>query len=164
VKLPSTGGDTSFANMRTAYRRLPEAMRARVDRMRSVSGLDRDLVEVREADRARHATPSRHPLVRTHPVTGESALYFHPGKLDHFEGMSREDSRAFIEELQREILVADVIYRHGWRVGDLLLCDNRACVHRAHDDYDPDEGRVLYRLLIRGDRPYFRPASRPTFD
>jgi taurine dioxygenase len=164
VKLPSRGGDTSFANMRTAYRRLPAAMRERVERMRSVSGLDRDLVVVRDADRERHAVPSVHPLVRTHPVTGEPALYFHPGKLDHFEGMGREDSLAFIEALQEQVLVPDVIYRHRWRVGDLLLCDNRACVHRAHDDYDHEQGRVMYRLLIEGDRPYYRPATRLNFD
>lgn len=164
VKVPRSGGDTSFANMRTAYRRLPEAMRERVERMRSVSGLDRELVGVRDVDRERHATPSVHPLVRTHPVTGEPALYFHPGKLDHFEGMSREDSAAFINELQQQVLVPEVIYRHRWRLGDLLLCDNRACVHRAHDDYDHDEGRIMYRVLIQGDRPYFRPSARLNFD
>ena len=164
VKLPRSGGDTSFANMHMAYRRLPEAMRERVEGMRSVSGLDRELVSVREADRQRHGTPSVHPLVRTHPVTGEPALYFHPSKLDHFEGMSREDSLAFIDELQQQVLVPELIYRHRWQAGDLLLCDNRACVHRAHDDYEHDEGRVMYRLLIQGDRPYFRPAARLNFD
>jgi len=164
VKLPAAGGDTSFANMRAAYRRLPQRWRARVDGMLSVSGLDRDLIDVRAADRARHARPAMHPLVRTHPVTGEPALYLHPGKLDHFEGMSREDSLAFMDELLAEVLRPEIVYRHRWRVGDLLLCDNRATVHRAHDDYDHDEGRVMYRLLIEGDRPYFRPAARLTFD
>ncbi len=164
VKLPATGGDTSFANMRAAYRRLPPGRRARLERMLSVNGLDRDLIEVRAADRARHARPSMHPVVRTHPVTGEPALYLHPGKLDHFEGMSREDSLAFVNELLDEVLCPEIVYRHRWRTGDLLLCDNRATVHRAHDDYDHDEGRVMYRLLIEGDRPYFRPAARLTFD
>jgi len=164
VKLPPAGGDTSFANMRTAYRRLSPRWRARVDGMLSVSGLDRDLVDIRAADRERHGRPSMHPLVRTHPVTGDPALYLHPGKLDHFEGMSREDSVAFMNALLEEVLAPEIVYRHRWRVGDLLLCDNRATVHRAHDDYDHDAGRVMYRLLIQGDRPFFRPAARLTFD
>ncbi len=164
VRLPAAGGDTSFANMRTAYRRLAPQVRARVERMRSVNGLDRDLLDVRQADRERHATPWAHPLVRTHPVTGEPALYFHPGKLDHFEGMTREASLAFMDELLQMAIVPEVVYRHRWQVGDLLLCDNRACVHRAHDDYDHDDDRVMYRLLIQGDRPYYRPATRLTFD
>jgi taurine dioxygenase len=164
VKLPREGGDTSFANMRSAYARLPQAVRERVERMRSVNGLDRELIEVREADRARHSTPAAHPLVRTHPVTLEPALYFHPGKLDHFEGMSRADSARFMNELLEQVLQPEVVYRHRWRQGDLLLCDNRACIHRAHDDYDHDEGRIMYRVLIRGDRPFYRPATRLTFD
>ncbi len=164
VKLPAAGGDTSFANMRAAYRRLSRDLRERVERMRSVNGLDRDLIDVRQADRARHAVPASHPLVRTHPVTGEPALYFHPGKLDHFEGMSREDSLAFMDELLAHTIRPEVIYRHRWQRGDLLLCDNRATVHRAHDDYDHDDGRIMYRLLIQGDRPFYRPASRLTFD
>jgi len=163
VKLPPGGGDTSFANMRTAYRLLPHALRERVDGMRTVNGLDRDLAGVRAADRARHATPSVHPLVRTHPVTGEPALYFHPGKLDHFEGLGREASLAFMAELLERVIEPQVIYRHRWQPGDLLLCDNRACVHRAHDDYDHDAGRVMYRLLIEGERPYYRPPTRLAF-
>ena len=163
-KLPSSGGDTSFANMRKAYRALSAERRARAERLRSVSGLERGTSIAQPADRERHKTMSVHPLVRTHPVTGEHALYFHPGKLDHFEGMSREDSLAFLEELQQEALTPEVIYRHHWRVGDVLLADNRACVHKAHDDYDHDEGRMMYRLLIQGDRPYFRPVTRPTYN
>jgi len=160
VKLPGRGGDTSFANMRTAYKNLPEALRAQVETMHSVNGLDRNLIGVRKTDSERFGAPSVHPLVRTHPVTGEPALYFHPGKLDHFEGMSAERSAVFMNELLETILEPAIVYRHCWRPGDLLLCDNRACIHRAHDDYDHDEGRVMYRLLIQGDRPFYRPPTR----
>ena len=163
-KLPASGGDTSFANMRSAWRRLPAARRQRLERMRSVNGPDRNPTFVQAGDHERLNKKSVHPLVRTHPVTGEHALYFHPGKLDHFEGMSRDDSLAFIAELQDEVLTPEVIYRHQWRVGDLALCDNRACVYRAHDDYDHNDERIMYRLLIQGDQPYFRPVTRPTFD
>jgi taurine dioxygenase len=128
--------------------------------MHSVNGLDRNLIDVRATDRERFGKPSVHPLVRTHPVTGEPALYLHPGKLDHFEGMSVERSAAFMVELLETILKPEIIYRHAWRPGDLLLCDNRACIHRAHDDYDHEEGRVMYRLLIQGDRPFYRPPTR----
>jgi taurine dioxygenase len=163
-KLPSSGGDTSFANMRKAYRALPDAMRTRAERLRSVSGMGQGVSIATSTDRESYKKRSVHPLVRTHPVTGEHALYFHPDKLDHFEGLSHQASVAFIEELQREALTPDVIYRHQWRVGDVLLCDNRACVHMAHDDYDHNEGRLMYRMLLQGDRPFFRPVTRPTYD
>jgi taurine dioxygenase len=163
-QLPSKGGDTSFANMRSAYRRLSTARRERVERLRMVSGMQHGPSYAQPVEREHNKTRSVHPLVRTHPVTGEHALYFHPGKLDHFEGMSRDNSLAFLDELQQQALTPEVIYRHKWRIGDVLLSDNRACVHKAHDDYDHDEGRVMYRLLIQGDQPYFRPVTRPTYN
>ena len=163
-QLPSSGGDTSFANMRSAYRRLPVARRERAERLRMVSGMERGPSFAQPIDRERHKSQSVHPFVRTHPVTGEHALYFHPGKLDHFEGMSREDSMAYLDELQQQVLTPEVIYRHKWRVGDVLLSDNRACLHKAHDDYDHDQGRLMYRLLLQGDQPYFRPVTRPTYN
>ena len=106
-----------------------------------------------EADRAAVAMPAVHPLVRTHPETGRRALYVHPLKLQYIEGMTPEESTALIDKLLEEALDAEVIYRHRWRCGDLGIIDNRACLHRALTDYDPDAGRVMHRITIEGDRP-----------
>ncbi len=67
--------------------------------------------------------------------------------------MEPEESIAFLDALLERIITPDIVYRHRWRVGDLLVCDNRAALHRAHADYDPEEGRLLYRVIVEGDRP-----------
>ena len=118
--------------------------------MRTVNGAARYLTE---ADGAALAMPAVHPLVRTHPETGRRALYVHPLKLQYIEGMTPEESTALIDKLLEEALDPKVIYQHRWRLGDLGIIDNRACLHRALMDYDPDAGRVMHRITIEGDRP-----------
>jgi taurine dioxygenase len=94
-----------------------------------------------------------HPLVRTHPENGTKALYFHPTKTERILGMEREESRAFIDDLLDRIIRPEIVYRHKWRIGDMVVFDNRAALHLAHADYDPEEGRLLHRAIVKGDRP-----------
>ncbi len=152
VQLPPTGGDTSFANAYAAYQRLAEATRERINPLCVVYGADRHLPQ-REEDRAAFARAVAHPLVRTHPETGRKALYCHPLKAQFIEGMAPDESHDLIDRVLDEALDADIIYRHVWRTGDLVLIDNRACLHRAQTNYDPDKGRVMHRVIVEGDRP-----------
>ena len=100
-----------------------------------------------------HGAEQIHPLIRTHPVSGRKALYFHPGKTARIEGMGHDESLVFLNELLDRVIQPDVTYRHQWRVGDMLLLDNRAVLHIALDDYDHAEGRVMHRILLAGDVP-----------
>ncbi len=158
VALPSTGGDTCFADARAAYDRLPPPRRRVLDGLMTVNGFDRHLPpgNVAAAD---FETPAIHPLVRTHPETGRKAIYCHPLKLAHLssrdsgEAWDGEASWAFIDDLIAEALDDEIIYRHQWRLGDMLICDNRACLHRAQRDYDTAEDRVVHRIILAGDRP-----------
>jgi len=152
LRLPSKGGDTSFASMRAAYAALPEADKKRLVGMKTVNRLDRNNTAKAE-DRAKYDIGIVHPLVRTHPDNGTKALYFHPTKTDHIVGMEPGESIALLDGLLERIIRPDIVYRHHWRVGDLLVCDNRAALHRAHADYDPAEGRLLHRVIVEGDRP-----------
>ena len=152
LSLPSSGGDTSFANMRAAYEALPDEDKRRFAAMQTVNRLDRGNT-AREADRAKYDVGIVHPLVRTHPDNGTKALYFHPTKTDRIVGMSPADSTALIDALLDRIIRPEIVYRHRWRVGDLLVCDNRAALHRAHADYDTTDDRVLHRVIVEGDRP-----------
>ncbi|MCB1744935.1 MAG: TauD/TfdA family dioxygenase [Gammaproteobacteria bacterium] len=154
LRLPSQGGDTSFANMRMAYARLGRDLRARVEGLETVNRLDLNRRPASEADVARFDQPCVHPLVRTHPRTGQQALYFHNGKTERIVGMDPAQSQAFLSTLLDTIIEPEIVYTHRWRVGDLLVCDNRAVLHRAHADYDPAEGRLLHRIIVEGDRPY----------
>ena len=98
-------------------------------------------------------TPQKHPFIRTHPETGKKAIYVHPGKLAHFEGMSSAESKALLNSLLDRVLKPEITYRHKWSMGDLVIWDNRATLHVAHTDYDPNEGRILHRICVEGDVP-----------
>lgn len=153
ISLPREGGATEFANMQRAYAALPEATRAELAALKTVNKIeDHDYVTAK--DKKRFGAPQIHPLVRTHPVTGRKGLYFHPGKTDRIEGMGHDESLAFLDDLLDRIIQPDVTYRHRWRVGDMLLVDNRAVLHIAIDDYDHAEGRVMHRILLAGDVPF----------
>lgn len=152
VKLPPTGGDTGFANMQHAYESLDAATRRRIDGMRTVNVIENhDYVSM--ADKDRFGTAQTHPLLRTHPGNGKKAIYVHPGKLAHIEGLGEKESHAFVKDLLERTLRPEIMYRHQWRVGDLLICDNRAVMHLAYQDYDPAQTRVMQRVIIEGEVP-----------
>jgi taurine dioxygenase len=87
-----------------------------------------------------------------HPETGRRSLLVNRLMADSIIGMPREQSDALIERLCQATERLEHIYEHEWRVGDLLIWDNRATLH-ARTDFDPAERRVLRRLAIRGERP-----------
>jgi taurine dioxygenase len=156
--LPSSGGDTAIVNMRAGYEALPDALKRRIEGMKTVnvfqgsasarSGQSADAQEERKPE------PVLQPLVRTNPDNGTRALYFHPVKTENIAGMGPVESQALLDELLEHAVRPEFTYRHKWRKGDMLLWDNRAALHRAHFDYDPAEYRLLYRVLVRGELPH----------
>ncbi len=94
VEIPPAGGGTSVANMRAAYLALPEDERRRLESLKTVNGLDGDHTDTRPEDRDKYGTPIEHPMVRTHPVHGSRAVYFHISKATHIGGMTPEASKA----------------------------------------------------------------------
>ena len=159
VAIPSKGGGTSVANMRAAYEALPAERRAQLNGMQTANQRissarlafgNPDTV----AEQARLAEPlMMHPLVRTHPDTGAKAIWFHQGKTETVTGLDPYQTQDFLKELLQEIITDDVTYTHNWTLGDLLVVDNRAALHKAGSDYDMSEHRKLYRTMVRGDRP-----------
>src|SRR5437899_10962434 len=93
VEIPSAGGGTSVANMRAAYAALPEAERRRLDGLTTFNSLDSGRTDTRQEDRDKYGKPIEHPMVRTHPVHGSRAVYFHISKA-HIDGMTPEASPA----------------------------------------------------------------------
>ena len=152
ITVPSHGGDTSVANMRAAYAALPDSIKRDLDGLETVNTFDGQFA-VTEQERQYFGTPVHHPLVRTHPVTGEKALYFHILKTGHIPGKTPAASRLFLEELLQLAIKPEFVYRHQWQAGDLVIVDNRSAMHRVHDDYDRTEQRVLHRIVLKGDRP-----------
>lgn len=152
VAVPSARGNTSIANMRAAYAGLPDAEQRRLAGLRTLNRLDRDRNDVRADDRAKYDAPIAHPLVRTHPVHGSKAIYFHIGK-GQVEGMAPDASETFLGDLLARAVRPELVYHHAWRRGDLVVIDNRATMHRANSDHDPGEPRTLWRIIVEGDRP-----------
>jgi taurine dioxygenase len=153
VEIPSRGGGTSIANMRVAYDLLPEDEQARLRELRTVNMLDDHHKDVRPEDMEQYGKPVVHPMVRTHPVHGSPAVYFHITKTAYIEGMTPADSRAYLTDLLDRMIQPEIVYTHQWRRGDVLVIDDRATMHRAHGDYDRSESRTLWRIIVEGDRP-----------
>jgi taurine dioxygenase len=156
VEIPSAGGGTSVANMRAAYSALAEDERRRLDGLTTFNRLDSGRTDTRQEDRDKYDRPIQHPMVRTHPVHGSRAVYFHISKVTHIDGMTPEASRAYMAGLLNRMIRPEIVYHHVWRKGDVLVIDDRATMHRAHGDYDRRESRILWRIIVEGDRPQLR--------
>jgi len=152
VEIPSAGGGTSVASMRAAYVALPEGERRRLESLTTFNGLDGH-ADTRPEDRDKYDKPVEHPMVRTHPVHGSKAVYFHISKATHIDGMTPEASKAYMRDLLDRMIRPEIVYLHVWRKGDVLVIDDRATMHRAHGDYDRSQSRVLWRIIVEGDRP-----------
>lgn len=150
------GGDTLFANMYKAYDALPEATKARIDRLKAVFMIgrkrnrdDRVMLSEEQEDRAPDVV---HPVVRTHPETGRKALFVNPAHTDRIVGMDAAESRALLDELNAHGARPDFVYRHKWRLHDLVFWDNRCLMHVA-DPPQPGYDRHMHRTTIEGERP-----------
>jgi taurine dioxygenase len=93
--------------------------------------------------------PVFHPIIRIHPETGRKALYFDPGKILRIEGLEPRESDDVIDALTGYMIQPDGEYRHKWRVGDVVIWDNRCSYHRAAGDYPPHEERIHWRVSIK---------------
>ena len=153
VEIPSAGGGTSIASMRAGYAALSEEEQRCLCAKKSVNKLDIDREGTRPEDEDKYGKPVVQPMVRTHPVHGTRAIFFHIGKVECIEGMSPEASRAYLQDLLDRLIRPEIVYHHAWKKGDVLIFDDRATLHRAHGDYDRSQRRVLWRVLVEGDKP-----------
>jgi taurine dioxygenase len=154
VEVPASGGATSIANMRAAYWALSEEERLHLETLRTVN--PRDDKHGSGADDATGALAAVHPMVRTHPLSRERALYFHPTRATYIEGMTPEASREYLADLVMRTIEPAIVYDHNWVKGDVLVIDTRATLNRSADDFEPGESRILWRIVVEGDRPSLR--------
>ena len=154
--MPDTGGETHFCDMYCAYDRLDTTWKSRIANMRAVHNLDfsrtrRHGEDLMTEEQKREKPPVDHPIVRTHPETGRKCIYLG----DHAEyivGMPYDEGRKLIEELNALAIHPDLTYEHLWKVGELLVWDNRCVMHRA-TDYPATQGRVIRRCTVLGEVP-----------
>jgi len=159
IELPDQGGDTQFINMHRAYMDLPDEMKARLDGLKGKHVYQ----SKHSARKLMGLTPERknevpksvvHPLVRTHPETGRKSLYLNPIRIEEVIGMSDDKALPLLEELLAHAGRDTYQYRHHWRLGDLVMWDNRCLLHKANGDYVHTQSRYLYRVMLKGTVPY----------
>ena len=155
--VPESGGDTSFCNTRAAYDALPEATKRRIDGLKAVHTYEasrsaKKMVTLSE-DVAQKTPDVVHPLVRKHLPTGRNALYLSTTRLERIIGLDRAESDALIDELVAHATQPRFQYHHKWRVGDLVIWDNRCSLHHANADYPLAAKRLLHRIILRGETP-----------
>ena len=154
ISLPSHGGDTQFVDVRQAFDDLPNEMQQRIHGLRSrhvhQSGRSpRSFAKL--SGEALQAIPQTwQPLVIRHPDSGRAALYLNTGRMEGIEGMDDDAAHALIEQLYQHATHPRYEYRHVWRQGDMVIWDNRSVMHQANADYNPEELRYLYRLMVQG--------------
>jgi taurine dioxygenase len=151
-EIPSTGGNTLFANMYDAYGSLTDELKTRVTGLQAVHVFDYETqVKSGRFDRssAPHAT---HPAIRTHPETGRKALYVNRLMTEELVGLPRAENDDLLQRLYRHAEDSTHVYEHIWQVNDLVMWDNR-CTQHARTDFPTGERRLLRRVGIEGDRP-----------
>jgi len=154
VELPPDGGDTQFANLLAAYDALPAEKKTAIDGLKVEHSLEhmRKMLDERAltAEEKRDSPPQVHPLVRTHPVTGEKSLYLGM-YCARIIGMPEKESRALIDELEAFATQPQFIYTHKWMPGDVIAWDNRWLIHRAMPNFAMEKHRrVLRRTVVKG--------------
>jgi taurine dioxygenase len=148
VEVTPEGGSTWFCDLGAAYEALPAYLRTKVEGQQAVHSAataDRRVGIQLTEEQKRNAPEVVHPLVRTHPLAKEKALYFSMNHTARLDGLSEEESLPLLDQLRAHATQPRFVYAHHWRVGDLVLWDNACTMHRR--DPFPDEYPRLMRRV-----------------
>jgi sulfonate dioxygenase len=157
---PTAGGDTLFANLAVAYQRLSPEFRKRLHGLKAVHSAHEqaNAALARGSIVRREPIASVHPVVRTHPVTGEKALFVNPQFTRRIVGFKKEESDYLLNFLYQHIaLGADLQARLKWEKNTVIVWDNRVTAHTAILDWTDGQRRHLARLTPRAEQPYETP-------
>jgi taurine dioxygenase len=160
LEVPPTGGNTSFCTMYGIYDALPAPLKERIaglkikhDGTYNSGGYLRQ--GVTPTDDPMTSPGAVHPLVCTHPATGRRMLYLGRRRNAYLVGLELSQSEALLDELWGFVDRPEFAWEHAWRVGDLVLWDNRCTMHRR-DAFDPKSRRIMHRTQVKGEQ---RPAA-----
>ena len=157
IVIPSSGGDTEFVSVQAAYDELPDADKTRIAPLKAIhaySGLKTDhKATVLSPEQLARTPRAFHPIVRLNPDNGRRGLYLSPNRVSGIEGMADDEAEQLLDALFEHATQPKYLYRHKWRKGDMVLWDNRSVLHQATTDYDMEEYRYLYRVLLQGEVP-----------
>jgi alpha-ketoglutarate-dependent taurine dioxygenase len=151
--VPSEKGGTLFADMAAAYAELPAARQAQLAQLTGLHGRHSGPAGEKLYGDDKGVTEKQYrevawPAVARHPVTGREILFVNPMHTHGFAGMAREQAWPLIEELAAHATQERFVYYHQWRVGDVLMWDERATMHRGAGDSRPDARRIMLRTIV----------------
>jgi taurine dioxygenase len=154
LEIPPSGGNTYFCGMQAVWKALPAELKTKIETRRikhdgtfNSGGYVRQ--GVTPTDDPHKAPGAWHPAVCMHPITGQPALYLGRRRNSYVEGLSPAQSNALLDELWHFMDSSEFSYEHHWRIGDLVLWDNRSTMHRR-DPFDNATRRVMHRTQIKG--------------
>ena len=142
VELPAEGGQTQWCNCSAAYEALDDELRTRLKGLRAVH---RHYVEEQNPPEM-----IDHPIVRTPPETGRRSLYVGPHLTRYVVDLDEQESKDLLAALYAHLEEPRFVWTHEWRVGDLVLFDNRPTMHRRLG-FPPDQRRLMKRTQIFND-------------
>jgi taurine dioxygenase len=164
VTVPKLGGDTEWTNMVAAYETLSHSLKSKLHGLTGIHSFNRTknprmTRPTRHADEKayfdeRSPPDAFHPIVRTHPYTGRKALYISPRFTIGIKDMDEAEAQPLLDELFAHIANRDLIYRHKWRDGDLVMWDNRSTIHLALHGVKLPEIRRMHRTTVLGEIPF----------
>jgi taurine dioxygenase len=154
IEVPPAGGNTSFSSMYAVYEALPDSLKEKIANLKikhdgtyNSGGYLRQGVTA--TDDPRESPGAVHPLVCTHPDTGRRMLYLGRRRNAYLMGLELAESEALLDELWDFVARPEFAWEHVWRVGDLVLWDNRCTMHRR-DPFDDSTRRIMHRTQIKG--------------
>ncbi|HEX2824724.1 MAG TPA: TauD/TfdA family dioxygenase [Burkholderiales bacterium] len=155
-------GDTLFASATAAYDALPESTRQRISGLQAINSYAKGYYRDRNSgprpeltEEQKKKTPDMpHPIARTHPYTGRKCLFVNEGYTSRIVGMDGPEGDTLLNELLAHATEERFIYRHKWRVGDLLIWDNCSTQHLAIPNYQLPKRRLMERATVKGSRPF----------
>src|SRR5918995_256072 len=154
LEIPESGGNTWFCGMQAACDALPADLRRRIEGRRikhdgtyNSGGYLRK--GVTPTDDPMAAPGAWHPAILRHPANGRATLYLGRRRNSYVEGYSREESDALLAELWTHTIQRRFIYEHIWKLGDLVMWDNRSTMHRR-DEFEGTARRIMHRTQIKG--------------
>ncbi len=163
LEVPPSGGNTGFSNMYAAWDTLPAALKkealgrfCRHDSSRNSAGeLRKGFPEITDP---RDAPGAIHPLVRTHEKTHRNCLFLGRRHNAYVIGLPLDESEDLLNQLWAHATKPDFEWYQVWKVGDLVMWDNRCAMHRR-DAFDPESRRLMHRTQIKGGKPFFDPKT-----
>lgn len=165
---PPVGGDTMWANLYLAYETLSPRIQQLLEGLEAIHdvtlirGLEQRSPDV-IAEMKRRNPPMIHPVIRIHPETKRKS-YLVGQRVRGFVGMGDDESRHLLDMLNEHATSPEFVFRHRWRLGDVVMWDNRCTSHVALGDFDQTQPRVMFRCSLEGEQETGRLFERPQTD